>query len=272
MDVWLFLDPAKEDIEKASDEIDQGEIGGMDMDGFPGTGGDEPTDGPQSPEDGEQVETAVQMTKDAGGLKHAVLDNCIDINGDEHDELGWFTGSNSVRSKMPLTTSGKKPKGIGGGSGQNYQKPQKIDLSKGKQKGKIVKQGVCVLGTPGFGSQIELDEHWKDHGWMYPGWTKAQYQDHAVWLASQKCESGQIRGFESGNVVVRYDTQNNDFVKADVDTDVITMFKPTDGAAYYEYQRKGGATTPCLNIYVQYVESTNFPKKTHTFPARYVDG
>lgn len=56
MDVWLFLDPAKEDIEKASDEIDQGEIGGMDMDGFPGTGGDEPTDGPQSPEDGEQVE------------------------------------------------------------------------------------------------------------------------------------------------------------------------------------------------------------------------
>ena len=147
MDVWLFLDLAKEDIEKASDEIDQGEIGGMDMDGFPGTGGDEPTDGPQSPEDGEQVETAVQMTKDAGGLKHAVLDNCIDINGDEHDELGWFTGSNSVRSKMPLTTSGKKPKGIGGGSGQNYQKPQKIDLPKGKQKGKIVKQGACVLGT-----------------------------------------------------------------------------------------------------------------------------
>lgn len=55
MDVWLFLDPAKEDIEKASDEIDQGEIGGMDMDGFPGTGGDEPTDSQQSPEDGEQV-------------------------------------------------------------------------------------------------------------------------------------------------------------------------------------------------------------------------
>ncbi len=43
-DVWLFLDLAKEDIEKASDEIDQGEMGGMDMDGFPGTGGDEPTE------------------------------------------------------------------------------------------------------------------------------------------------------------------------------------------------------------------------------------
>lgn len=66
---------------------------------------------------------------------------------------------------------------------------------------------------------------------MYPGWTKAQYQDHAVWLASRKCESG--------NFVVRYDQQNNDFVKADVDTGVITMFKPTDGATYYEYQRKG---------------------------------
>ena len=45
-DVWLFLDPAKEDIEKASDEIDQGEMGG-----------DEPTDSQQSPEDGEQAET-----------------------------------------------------------------------------------------------------------------------------------------------------------------------------------------------------------------------
>lgn len=45
------------------------------MDGFPGTGGDEPTDGPQSPEDGEQVETAVQMTKDAGGLNHATRDS-----------------------------------------------------------------------------------------------------------------------------------------------------------------------------------------------------
>lgn len=64
----------------------------MDMDGFPGTGGDEPTDGPQSPEDGEQVETAVQMTKDAGGLKHAVLDNKYDGNGWEHGNSGLFTG------------------------------------------------------------------------------------------------------------------------------------------------------------------------------------
>lgn len=63
-----------------------------------------------TPEEGEQVEATAQPTKDARGLNHAVRDNCIDINGDEHDELGWFTGSNSIRSKMPLSTSGKKPK------------------------------------------------------------------------------------------------------------------------------------------------------------------
>lgn len=142
--VWTNI--TDEDIEKASDEIDQGE---MDMGGFPGMGGVEHTDGPQGPEEGEEVETTAPPTKDARGLKHAAIDNCIDVNGDEHDELGLFTGSNSIRSKMPLTTSGKKPKGIGGGSGQNYQKPQKIDLQNASKPANVViNETEKVKATP----------------------------------------------------------------------------------------------------------------------------
>lgn len=224
--VWTNI--TDEDIERASDIVEQpGEMGGM----FGGMGGEAaPAGSEESPQQGSGNAPQVSLP---------AKDNLFDACGYEHDDLGLFTGNNRVYSKIPLSTGGKKPKGIGGSSGQNYQKPQKIDLPKGTRKGKIVKQGACVLGTPGFGSQKELDEHWNEHGWMYPGWTKAQYQDHAVWLASQKCESGKIRGFESGNTVIRYDPYNNDFVKADVDTGVITLFKPTNGAAYYECQREG---------------------------------
>lgn len=67
--VWTNI--TDEDIEKASDEIDQGE---MDMGGFPSMGGDGPADGPQGPEEGEQAETTAPTTNDARGLNLAVRD------------------------------------------------------------------------------------------------------------------------------------------------------------------------------------------------------
>lgn len=70
--VWTNI--TDEDIEKASDEIDQGEMGGMDMDGFPGMGGDEPTDVPQGPEEGEQVETVAQQQQTADAARVSVID------------------------------------------------------------------------------------------------------------------------------------------------------------------------------------------------------
>lgn len=70
--VWTNI--TDEDIEKASDEIDQGEMGGMDMDGFPGMGGDEPTDVPQGPEEGEQVETTAPQQQTADAARVSVID------------------------------------------------------------------------------------------------------------------------------------------------------------------------------------------------------
>lgn len=128
--------------------------------------------------------------------------------------------------------------GSGGRSSKTKQKPRK-PLPKDRRRGKLVKGGECTLAIPAFGSQTELDEHWKRHGSQYPGWTKEQYEQHAAWLAEQAPKSGGIRGYEVGkSIVVRYDPYNNDYVKADVRTGVITMFKPTFKAIYFEKWRK----------------------------------
>lgn len=130
--------------------------------------------------------------------------------------------------------------GVGGGSEslKPQQEPRK-PLQKGRRRGKLVKGGECTLATPAFGSQAELDVHWDSHGSQYTGWTKEQYEQHAVWLAEQAPKSGGIRGYEVGrHIVVRYDPYNNDYVKADVRTGVITMFKPSRGKTYYEERRQ----------------------------------
>lgn len=67
--VWTNI--TDEDIEKASDEIDQGE---MDMGGFPGMGGIEPTDVPQGSEEGEQVETTAPQQQTADAARVSVID------------------------------------------------------------------------------------------------------------------------------------------------------------------------------------------------------
>jgi|GEM_PF-2122009 len=58
-------------------------------------------------------------------------------------------------------------------------------------------------------------------------------------FAEQAPETGGIRGYEDGKyIVVRYDSYNNDYVKADVFTGVVTMFKPMKKIIYYETCRK----------------------------------
>ncbi len=128
--------------------------------------------------------------------------------------------------------------GVGSGLSKTRQEPRK-PLQKDRSSGKLVKGGECTLATPAFGFQAELDEHWEKHGSQYPGWTKEQYEQHAVWLAEQAPKSGGVRGYEMGkHIVVRYDPYNNDYVKADIRSGVVTMFKPDDKAGYYEMCRR----------------------------------
>ena len=60
------------------------------------------------------------------------------------------------------------------------------------------------------------------HSEQYPGWSKEDYCNYAVWLAEQAPKTGGIRGYEVGkNIVVRYDPYNNDYVKADAFTGLL---------------------------------------------------
>lgn len=112
-------------------------------------------------------------------------------------------------------------------------------MQKDRRRGKLVAGGECTLAVSGFGTADELDDHWERHSEQYTGWSKEDYCNYAVWLAEQALKTGGIRGYEVGkNIVVRYDPYNNDYVKADVFTGVITMFKPDDKAGYYEKWRK----------------------------------
>ena len=124
-------------------------------------------------------------------------------------------------------------------SEKNTKQEAKKPLQKDRRRGKLVAGGECTLAVPGFGTAEELDDHWERHGEQYPGWSKEDYCNHAVWLAEQAPKTGGIRGYEIGkNIVVRYDPYNNDYVKADVFTGVVTMFKPTKKTIYYEVWRK----------------------------------
>lgn len=93
----------------------------------------------------------------------------------------------------------------------------------------------------GFEGDI-LDEHWDGksaHKDQYPGWTREQYAQRARELLEMPT-SKRIRGYviKSQNIIVRYDTKTNDYAKGHIHTGIITMFKPDNGAAYYEKWRK----------------------------------
>ena len=93
----------------------------------------------------------------------------------------------------------------------------------------------------GFEGDI-LDEHWdggSSHKDQYPGWTREQYAQRALELLEMPT-SKRIRGYviKSQNIIVRYDTKTNDFVKGHIHNGIITMFKPKSKARYYENKRK----------------------------------
>ena len=104
------------------------------------------------------------------------------------------------------------------------------------------------LDLPGFTSD-NLDRHFgsgniSDHSHEYVGFTKVQYAEKALKLARSPVGDG-IEGYKSTygkskGSIVRYDTSTGDWVRA-WSTGVATMFKPVDGALYFE--RKNEAET-----------------------------
>ena len=95
---------------------------------------------------------------------------------------------------------------------------------------------------PGF-SVRNLEKHFgsgleSDHCEQYVGFTKEQYAQRAVELARSPVGDG-IEGYKSvkgkfAGSIVRYDTSTNDWVRAYTASGVATMFKPDEGAEYFE--------------------------------------
>lgn len=117
------------------------------------------------------------------------------------------------------------------------------NLNSGKKNDKLAKGKKHKLEVKGFGSVKDLIVHFIDvnsihyHGDQYPDYTAEDYEARAVELAESVPTKGGIRGFDlPGGNWVRYDPRTNDFVKANVNG-IVTMFKPSDGSQYYEWQR-----------------------------------
>lgn len=100
--------------------------------------------------------------------------------------------------------------------------------------------GVSATGANKFKegfSKNNLKRHFKDHGAEYPGVGREEYARIALDLI-QKPVGKDIDGYKNGDgQVVRYNRKTNDFVKGKPDVGIATMYKPSDGAKYFERQK-----------------------------------
>lgn len=85
----------------------------------------------------------------------------------------------------------------------------------------------------GFKNKQALNNHWKDHGNQYPGFTKKQYETRALALVESPVSDSVLGHIDGNGIVVRYDKKTNDFVKGRPSRGIYTMFKPDEGLKYY---------------------------------------
>ena len=104
--------------------------------------------------------------------------------------------------------------------------------------------GSNKLKVRGFKNKQHLNNHWKNgrtHQAEYAkdGITTAeQYAERAVSLAEMPV-GGNIKGYKTKEgYICRYDVEKNDYVKADLEKGIRTMFKPDGGEAYFNDRKK----------------------------------
>ena len=106
--------------------------------------------------------------------------------------------------------------------------------------------GANRLQVRGFSSRQKLMNHWKNgrtHQDEYPDFTMEQYVQRAVSLAEMPTGGDILGHIDKDGIIVRYDRKENDFVKANVQKGILTMFKPTAGEKYYQSMREGDLKT-----------------------------
>lgn len=110
--------------------------------------------------------------------------------------------------------------------------------------GTLSPTGANTFEVKGFVNKQKLNNHWQNgrtHRKEYEKdgiTTKEAYEKRAVGLIESPV-GGSIKGhIDKDGHVIRYDEKTNDFVKGSPKKGIFTMFKPTEGKAYYDNKRK----------------------------------
>ena len=100
------------------------------------------------------------------------------------------------------------------------------------------------LNVKGFKNKQHLNNHWQNgrthkEEYLDEGiTTEEQYEKRAVELAEMPV-GGNILGYKTKEGhICRYDKEKNDYVKADIEKGIRTMFKPDEGEAHYHRQQR----------------------------------
>ena len=180
--------------------------------------------------------------------EHAV--RAIDIETHWLELRGWITKN----GKHIFIGDG----GGSSGSGAGNKTAKKVDKS---AKGDIIKpEEVSAIGKnelrkKGFPSKQKLNNHWQNgrtHAEEYKPdgiTTKEQYEKRGVELAESAADGKKILGYKTKKegYICRYDVEKNDYVKADINKGLRTLFKPTKEKGtlegidyYYDMESKEG--------------------------------
>lgn len=136
----------------------------------------------------------------------------------------------------------------GTGGGKAAKKVDKSDESGIIKSEDVSATGENELRVKGFPSKQKLNNHWQNgrtHADEYKDdgiTTKEQYEKRGVELAESAADGKKILGYKTKEgFICRYDVKKNDYVKADVNKGLRTLFKPTkekgtlEGIDYYNY-------------------------------------
>lgn len=169
--VWTNI--TDEDIAKASDDINMGEMGESpqyeDMEN--GGVGEIPEETPNN---------SSNMFATNGLDSFLTCDNSMDANGAEHDSLGRFTGK------------------------------QKKDLQRDGNNGKVKPSGANTFTVRGFCNEKRRKYHVEKHLHEFSGMSEKEYVEEGIKLLEQPVTKGGIRGYmESDGTIVRYDPKRH---------------------------------------------------------------
>lgn len=211
-----------EEARKALNDDPNSGFSGLDADEVP-EGEEETPDIGSMMEQGENPEENVNS--DGNNIDKMQSDGIIEITNEIEDGAPY---GNTNASKNHVKR-------------QNNGGPKKV-----RTVDELDPKAAYSYAVKGFRSQKKLDEHWdgnprnghKGHKDEYPGMTKQQYQAAMIKLLESPV-GGDIDGHvDKRGCVVRYNKATNDFATGHPDIAAYSMYKPKDGVAYYQRQRK----------------------------------